>query len=252
MSDSTLILSNPVAATHSAHFGKPLGRALIDMGYIDAGQMLRANAIFATTRAPLDRICLSEGYITEDQLLSAQALRFGATRVDGMTADPALSDVLPIEFCRKHSVLPWAKLGNAFIIATSRPEEFEQLFQGSIDGRPVIMGLCPEAMIHKTLHNRHSDQFTRQAETMVPMRDSVRGLNGRMILASTLIGCAAMAILFVTQPNVMFAVLALWASVTLILSHGLKLLAFGAVVPALLRLKKKLIYLPNAFRLSQS
>ncbi|WP_417724780.1 glycosyltransferase family 2 protein [Salipiger sp.] len=213
--------------------GKPLGSILMASGAI--APLDAATALSESWRhgADLPRVLIAEELATPEQVLDAQALHFGAMRLDRgrHPADPMLATLLPPEFCLRHAVLPWMWIGETLILATSRPESFVALLDSLPVGHgPVAMALALESDIHAEVAVRHAEDLARAAETRVRAAESCRDMD-RMTPARRALGggfaIAALALLF-THPDAFFATAAALAVLTLLVAQALKLAAMLA------------------------
>lgn len=233
MSTPSLRLRSVESAETSRHFRQPVGQILVEMGVLDSAQLLRVLDLHKQCRAPVARICIAEGFATEDQVMTAQALQWGAMRLtlEDDPPDDRLADLLPAEFCRDHAIVPWGKLGDMLLLATSRPERFDAAMDTLSDRPPkVLMALASEAAINSILTTRHRAAFAAQAETAVLPEESCRSLpsltRSPLALVSTALAVCMVALALVFATNWLFAGLILWACFTLMVSLVMKLAAF--------------------------
>ncbi|MFZ5962827.1 glycosyltransferase [Thalassococcus sp. BH17M4-6] len=212
---------------------QPLGRVLMSQGALAPGALVSALAAARTAEAPLDRVVLAEDLASPADVLRAQALHWGAMALDrGATPpDPALADLLPPDLCLAHAILPWTRLGDTLVIATARPELFDDLRQTLPNHLgPVIMALATEADIHAEIAARHAPALCHSAENWVRSDESCRDINaltpGRMALglafALLCLGLLALA------PTMFFAAVVALATLSLVCAQTLKIAALFA------------------------
>jgi cellulose synthase/poly-beta-1,6-N-acetylglucosamine synthase-like glycosyltransferase len=212
---------------------RPLGQILIDMKAVEPGNMLKALALRDREDARIGDILLTHGWVSEPDLMAALSIQWGAKTVD-LVAEPPdarLTDGLGPEFCLAHGLLPWRRIGGATVLATARPEEFARARADlPEDFGPVIMALSPEQDIHAALIAMRQTSLARKAETRVPEGESCRALDmGRSArIVTGALGLIALGL--VALPRLTFALLALWAVLTLLAFTGLKAAAFAAEV----------------------
>ncbi|MBN9888450.1 glycosyltransferase [Pelagibaca abyssi] len=183
--------------------------------------------------AALPRVLIAEALASPEEVLEAQALQYGAMRLDRLShpPDPELSGLLPPETCLRHSVLPWMRLGDTLILATARPERAGAAMAAlSSGGTKVAMALALETDIHTEIAQRHGDAMARRAETQVPAPDSCRDLNQVTPVRALLAAGFALSclLLLATQPGLLFSLAIAAAVTTLCLAQILKLAALFA------------------------
>lgn len=222
MSNLHLQLRGPYSARLGPHYQQPLDEILVDMGVLSRDEQLRLLAIQKQCAAPFHHVCLAEGAVSQKDLLRAQAAKWAALELSAeeTPADPALMSLLDPIFCLEHGVLPWLKLGNTTVVATSRPDAFETLrAQFPETMGPVVMGVVTEEDIHHAIADAHAQTLTAQAETSVAEPESCRGMHviaTRRQMAAA--GCAGLLFttLILAFPAVFYGLAALWAAGTLI------------------------------------
>jgi cellulose synthase/poly-beta-1,6-N-acetylglucosamine synthase-like glycosyltransferase len=108
--------------------------------------------------------------------------------------DAALVRRVPPDYCLSHSVLPWGHFGPVITVATSDPDGFEACRPRleAIFG-PVVMSICTEEDIHKTIARLFAEELSSAAETWVRDEDSCRDLN-LWTMRRAAIGVAVMAV----------------------------------------------------------
>ncbi|WP_418591913.1 glycosyltransferase family 2 protein [Ponticoccus sp. (in: a-proteobacteria)] len=214
--------------------GQPLSHILIDDGAVAASDMLRALAKAQRFDQPVSHIVAAESLATPDQVLSAQARSYGALalRRDVTPPDAALDGLLAPDFCLRHGMLPWVRLGDTLVLATARPAEFPALLPRlPSDIGPVMLALATEADIHAEIAARHGAAMAVEAAHRVAPDESCRDLNqsSPQRQAAAILAGAAFIALLIWQPTALFAGALLLALGSLILSQGLKLAALLAV-----------------------
>ncbi|MCC1494568.1 glycosyltransferase [Cognatishimia sp. F0-27] len=195
-------------------------------------------ALAETTRTgePLSRVLAAEGITTPETVLAAQAERFGAlvVRRDETPPDDTLAGLLPAAFCLEHGVLPWRRIGDSLLVATSRPDAFDTLRETlPAELGPVMMAVTLEADIHDSIAASHGQALIAQAETMRPLEDSCRDLNESSLRGRLCVGLALVMVLtgFWFAPELVFAAGLALALASLVVAQGLKLAALLASRP---------------------
>ena len=199
-------------------------RYLVDHKLISINQMLTARRLMQQDNAPIADVVLAEGWLSAEALLTARAGCFGLRRINLETDPPdtlLLTGFDPAQ-CLKARMLPWriAKDGTV-LIATSCPESFAAL-RADLPApfhraRPVLV--TTEALDKAiAAHWRHD--MTEGALTRVPPSESCRtwpALTAARRLGVFAAGFALLAVVL-SFPVHVFAALAGWALVTLVVS----------------------------------
>ncbi|NPD16240.1 glycosyltransferase [Xinfangfangia sp. D13-10-4-6] len=139
------------------------------------------------------------GTLAEKDLLAAAARHFGACTIDPVQEPPEASaiDRLGTDFCQRHGILPWRRIGGVTVVLTARPEIFTRLRQ-VIEGRlgPVMMALAPSTQIAAALNLMRGPQIAHSAGMRVAAELSCRNWGGRalQLRAATLVALALVAI----------------------------------------------------------
>ena len=102
---------------------KRIGDIMIQMGFIDQGQLTMALAESKKTGAMLGDVLLRLDWITNEQLQSALAVQSGTQILDtsSVTFDPALIAKIPVEFVTKYKIFPFAQKDQTIEFATTNP-----------------------------------------------------------------------------------------------------------------------------------
>ena len=217
--------------TCTSYKGLPLGRVLMDRGLVTPRDMAETLAEGAVTHVPLDRLMRSKALVSGADMLDSRALAAGKMRLDRASRppDPTLSQLLSPAFCLEHSVLPWMRIGDAVLVATSRPSQIPALAE-ILRARigKVHVALAAEEEIQAVVAERHALDLVDLAETQVPAAESCRDINKmtpfRALLASLFFGLCIAAL--VLQPRIFFLTVVLVAIVNLLATQGLKIAAF--------------------------
>jgi cellulose synthase/poly-beta-1,6-N-acetylglucosamine synthase-like glycosyltransferase len=195
--------------------------------------MLEALTKSRRSGQPPARVIEAEAIASPEDVLAAQASHYGAMalRRHATPPDPELGQLLPLDLCLAHSVLPWARLGDSLVIATARPEEFDTIRALLPEhlGR-VMMAVTLEADIHDEIATRHATRFAQEAENWVPDHESCRDLNQSTPMTRAMgFSLAALIVsLLVVAPLAVFATGLVLAVGSLVLAQALKVAAFFA------------------------
>ena len=217
-----LVLPQPVKGR------RPVGEILVARGDLTPEDLARALALQAREEARFGDILLANGMVTASALYAALAEQYGTTVADLATEPPdvRLVDRLGADFCIRHGVVPWKRVGGATVVIASRPDEFAGLAATlpAAFGK-VRLAVAPEEHIQAALVAARHRSLARRAETRVAEHESVRTWKGRVlgrVGAAVVLGLAA---LFTLSPLAGFATLTSWAVMTLLVNSGLKVLA---------------------------
>ena len=233
MNTQRLHLTDALLAQAGAQRGLPVSQILLDRGAVSPQVMLGALAEAARIAQPVAHVIEAEGIATREEVLAAQAGRFGAMilRRAENPPDPALACLLPAGFCLTHAVLPWMRIGETLVLATARPEGFDDL-RARLPNEigPVMMALTLEQDIHDTISEMHGAVLAREAETWRPPAESCRDLNraspGRKALGALM--AVAVVLALVLAPTLFFAAGLALALGSLVAAQVLKLAALAA------------------------
>ncbi|AXI47357.1 glycosyl transferase [Sulfitobacter sp. SK012] len=232
MSDLRLHLSEPQVATPVAP-ALPFGRHLVNEGVIAQADLVHALNLQRHIDAPLGEILVAEGLAEEHDVLHALSIQHNAQQIDlrADPPDPHMAQALPSALCLQHGVVPWMRLGNMLLVATSRPDRFEHLRAcvGAAGARmlPVI---ADEAQIQSTISDLFGQELAQRAASCVPAAESCRSWKTtsqrRWVWAVGL--AAAVGVSLIAAPLWTITVAMVLAFVTLMMTTGLKLAAFCA------------------------
>ncbi|SLN34874.1 Beta-monoglucosyldiacylglycerol synthase [Pseudoruegeria aquimaris] len=155
----------------------PLSECLVEYGGVDPGDLARALALRQREEADTPEILLANGWISEDGLMLAMSRRWGCPEVDLDTEppDPGLVRRLGGSFCLKNGCVPWRRLGNGIVLATSRPEQFAALRRSLPPSLgPVHMVLARQAAVRRAVAQAMGSALVASAEARVMQRESCR------------------------------------------------------------------------------
>ena len=218
--------------TATGHHAQPIGRILMDTGALTAEQLAETMVLQATSGAAVEDVAHAAGLISDAERVEVLARHHAALHLDRdrTPPDPSLAGLLPVWFCLEASIVPWAMIGDAVLIATSRPDRFDALRDNlPPELTPVIMGIASETDIHATLAEWHREALKVEAETRVDENLSCRSLGqaGGLRMAPIVLGLMLIGLLLF-DPHLFFGVLAGWAAVSLLAAGALKIAAFAA------------------------
>lgn len=232
MSDLYLRLPDPQAATPPTE-RLPLGRVMVNAGIITQNDLVHALNLQRHIDAPLGEILMAEGLASAYDVLQMVSRQHNIPVADLYTdpPDPNLRDALPARLCLTHRCVPWLRIGDALLVGTTHPDDFEQLrvCMGE-QGRRMLPVLVQEVQIRKQISVLYGDELAKNAATRVPAAESCRSWD----MTSRLRKPIAYLLLTMLMSGMLLAPLwtitigMLFAFITLMMSTTLKLAAFVA------------------------
>jgi glycosyltransferase XagB len=219
------------------HEGGPrryaVAASLLRAGVIAPDEMLTALSQRSRENGRLPDVLRARGLVVERDLLGVDARNFGIRLVDlcQTVPDPRLIDAVGVSDCLRHGLVPWLKVGDVTIVATSRPEDFRRL-RPMLEGRlgPVAAGLASARSVAAAIHARRGDRLARAAENRVAPAESCRNWpklhDSPRALSVLALSLAALVFAPLVTGLAVFA----FAILTLILCAALKLAAAVAAL----------------------
>lgn len=112
----------------------PIGRHLVDNGSITSSQLVAALQLQTTINAPLGEILVAEGIAKKQDVEKVLAQQFPLPKADfdKEPIDTELCKSRPPRFWVRNRLLPWKNDGERVLIATERPDRFDD-FRGSLE-----------------------------------------------------------------------------------------------------------------------
>ncbi|WP_171178761.1 glycosyltransferase family 2 protein [Ruegeria sp. HKCCD8929] len=194
MSDQNLQLLAPAWPIPSVRPQLPLGRHLVANGIITQAQLIQALQMQLRLNAPIGEILVAEGWAEPGDVLAALAMQNGIQVADLAEHPPGgdLCDLMPVEFWLGHGVIPWMRLGPLVLIATARPDRFEEVRAAmSETGLTLMPALASADQIDRAIARHFADPLARAAETRVEASQSCRDWH----IASRLPGIVAVLLM---------------------------------------------------------
>ena len=216
-----LLLRNPCKPGSPA----PIGQILMELGELSPGDMVKAIAMSAREDTQFGDILLANHMVSELGLFRGLSFQYDCDLVD-LTVDPPdprLIDDIGPEICLKTGIIPWKRVGNTTLLATSRPEEFARinsLFPPAFGD--VMMVIAPASHIETALLRLRDATLAHRAETRVQLDESCRNWNTGAMARLTSAMAIALAAGLIAAPDATWVLLTIWAIVALIFNTGLK------------------------------
>lgn len=125
--------------------------------------------------------------------------------------------------CLSNRILPWRRLGGAVVVLVCDPADFTEHYVALRDTFGAIrMGITTELQLLKVVTDHFDHTLTRRAETRVPDAISSRTWNAQLVLVLGILFTLGTLGLFWVSPLMGFAMLSLWAAITLLANTVLK------------------------------
>lgn len=216
---------------------RTLGQCLVELGHISQADLAHALILQRRMDRLLGEVLLVEGLLTEAQLLAGLARQNGLRVIDIDRKPPEISVArrLPVSVCLRHGVTPWKQADGLLLVATNRPDLFDEL-RASMgpEGQRMLPVLATQEDIVRTIGRLYGDELAFAAATRVPAAESCRGwaVNHRRRIAWAGGLAALLALCAAAAPGWTLALGILWASLTLALCVALKAAAFVAHLTA--------------------
>ena len=196
--DATLKVVYPTPLSSPAPERRRLGWHLVQRGVITEAELMRALELQISLNAPLGEILISEGIASQSDVMSAIADQHDLYHAD-LTADPPdpelVADV-PASFLLEHRAVPWMRLGQAVVVATSRPDQFHQIeahWPGQAPGlMPVV---ADETAILDAIATLYEPTLAQAASVRTPAHFSCRTWGRRPVLTRPVLALATLTVL---------------------------------------------------------
>jgi len=230
----------PIAvATRSRHAPRRsdlrLGEQLLAAGTISPKVLDQALAEQMRMEIGLGDLLVASGEASAEAVAEALCRLHGTGRADfaAHPPDPRLIDRLGPARCLRDRILPWRGVGGATLIATSRPDRFEQEARRlPADLTPAIMVICREDELQSALAASRAPALARAAETRVSPFESCRSWQGPRPRAAMIATLGVLLIATLLAPVAVLAVLTLWSVWWMVVGSGLKAAAALAQIRA--------------------
>ncbi len=208
----------------------PFARLLIERGLVAPWQMFYALRCQSFWNVSLAEILTARGWISEHHLRALTAQTEQLRQVDLTRTPPAKESayLLPLNFCLKYNVIPWAQLGNLAILATGRAHRLEELRAALPEPlRDAQFALTDETQLQEHIRLHHRRALTEAAECTVDAAESCRSFSHGTALHSCLLISLAFtfALLVFPNPNLSLLIITYWTIITLLATTGLRVAA---------------------------
>ncbi len=171
----------PLPSTPAAR--RRLGEILLEAGAISASDLGHAIMMQRRLAARLGDVLVRQGLVTADALADALAAQCGLRRVGPAPTGDGVTDVLarrmPLVTVLRHRAMPWRRIGDVTLIATSRPEALDDLAAiTAAEFGTCLFAVVTEADLDARIQELHGAALARGAECLVPTSLSCRMWSG--------------------------------------------------------------------------
>ena len=210
-----------------------LARDLVARGTLGARDMVLARGVQRACDASFARVLATEGLAREQDLLEAHARRFRSRRLGApdLAGLRTLDVDIPAALLLRHAVLPVIDRDGAPALVCHEPRARAAILPALPETLAQARVLwAPRPAIQDRIAQLHRPTLTEAMVARVPEAESCRSWGRRRGLrlsavAGLLAGLAAVTFLY---PQLVFAALAGWAVLTLVVAAVLKSAAFAA------------------------
>src|SRR5436190_8608487 len=140
---------------------RTLGVILVDLGFIDDGQLASIEEEARQTDTPVDRIALDRGLVNEDQLLQAAAELHGMALVnlEDVKPTPEALKAVPQNMAELYKMVPLKMDGDVLTVVMSDPNNLMALddLRNMLGIRQVVAQLGPPSKIEAMLAKAYSN-----------------------------------------------------------------------------------------------
>ncbi|GHG95841.1 glycosyltransferase [Pseudodonghicola xiamenensis] len=178
MNKQELNLPDSLAAAMPHLRRRPLGQFLVEMGVITQGHLVAALHLQRRFGVRLGDVLVAEGWATAKDICAALAQQSGIPQADLLrhAPDPVLARALPPQFWLRQGLLPWRRVGQVTMIATSDPDSFTRnlvLLRHSYG--PVAPVIANRHQVQSAVAQNFAQELAEAANTRVPRDYSYRG-----------------------------------------------------------------------------
>ncbi len=234
MSDLSLRFRAPLPAK-TVQDRVPLGRILVNAGLIEQSDLVLALNRQRMMNAPLGEILAAQGLVSAAQISQALAHQHHLQLVD-LAKDPpkpTMASHLNALQCLDYGIVPWRRLGQIVLVATSDPDRFFRIVQNlSPEGVSFLPVIASEIQIKLQITALYGTELAQRAATRVPPIESCR--TWRVNTCTRQVWAMSVALLLISlliiAPAWTFTALILWALFTSTMTVSLRSLAFFAKV----------------------
>lgn len=208
--------------------GTLIGQILVARGALDPGDLVKALALKGREEARLGEILLTHGMVSEAELYAALAHQWNARIVDLVAdaPDPRLIDAAGADYCVRHRIVPWRRVGGGTVIATARPEEFaRRIAELPAALKPAMIAVAPERDVLDSLVAARARRLVAKAETCAPAAQSCRVWDGRRFSRFVVAAICLAAAAAILAPVAAFAALTALATAVLVMNMWLRVAA---------------------------
>ena len=205
-----------------------LGISLLRDGVVGSDDLVRALSHRGKAAGRLPDILRARGLVGAQDLVATSARNWGLEMIDLTVAlpDPRLIDAIGAGECLRLGLVPWRRVGDATIVALSRPEEFARL-RPMLEARlgRVSLGIAPAHAIESAILARRGAALAHAAENRVHAAESCRNWPQIHRSPRLMLGIAAATAFIAVAPLVSGLAALAFAALSLMLLLALKISA---------------------------
>ncbi|WP_309668025.1 glycosyltransferase [Tabrizicola sp.] len=227
------IVGKPVFGGAAGIIPAALGVSLLRDRMVASDDLVHALAQRGREAGRLPDVLRARGLVVERDLVATSARNWGIRVVDlsRQLPDPRLIDLVGAADCLRHGLVPWKRVGDATIVALSRPEDFRKL-RPMLEARlgPVSLGLAPARAIEAAIHTRRGASLAHAAENRVAASESCRNWPRLHDSPRVCLGLLVTTLLVAVFPIQAGLALLAFATLSLLLIILLKIIAGAATL----------------------
>lgn len=207
---------------------KPIGQVLVDDGLISPDEKLWILEQQSRQSGRFGELVVSKGLLTRPQMDAALARQYRTEVADlrSIPPDMSLLDDFGAARALETGQLPWRRRGGRVIIASARPDAFEDSrYELETLFGPIEMAYTSEAELQHAVLTRHPASLATRAESRLAPENSCRSGTRKMswLVLGGVVGLIALTGL---APKVVFYILLVWTLLTFGLDTVMKLSAW--------------------------
>ena len=138
---------------------KDVGDLLVDAQIVSPDQLVEAREKQKVTPGDIGQILMDLGFATAAQIMQARASQLKMNFVDLSTTkiDPSAVNIVPEGVCRKHKVMPFAKMNNRLFVAISDTQNVVALddLRSATRGLQIVPALALPAAIEEAINQNY-------------------------------------------------------------------------------------------------
>ncbi len=157
--------------------GPEIGTLLIQKGLISTAQLDSALLEQSGTRERIGEILCRQGFVSQSDVLDALSMQLGYRRFDPAqdAVEPSALDLVPLEFARRHGVLPIRLAEKVLTVAMADPLDLEALDHlrriADRSQKEIEILLAPAEILERTRESKYG--WVETSRTVTKLIDKV-------------------------------------------------------------------------------